>query len=161
MLPGRSAGVTWEIDSARSFDMDGLWFLGEWRELGRRLPLRIAQAQERGDLYAIISFRTGATHMHWLVSDEAEEALRLLEDSMARWSKRGVHLQHYRELYGLMTIDIYEDNGRAAYERAQAGWPGLQEAQLLRVHLVKTLMAEIRGRAALAAAAAARDSGER
>src|SRR5205823_14820842 len=68
ILRARSTGVTWELDSAQSFEMDALWFLGEWRELGRRLPLRIAQAQERGDLYAIISFRTGATHMHWLVS---------------------------------------------------------------------------------------------
>ena len=30
--------------------------------------------------------------------DEVEEARRLLEDSMARWSKRGMHLQHYRAL---------------------------------------------------------------
>jgi serine/threonine protein kinase len=152
LLRSRCTGVAWEIDTAQMFAMDCLWFLGELRELARRLPLRVAEAQARGDLYASINFRTGAPCLVWVAADEAELARRHVADAMARWSRSGVHLQHYRECYSLMNVDLYEGAGAAALRRADEIWPRLAEAQLFRVHLVRNVMHDLRGRAAVAAA---------
>src|SRR5260370_28242134 len=107
VLGARCAGVLWEIDSAQSFGLDSLWFLGEIGELLRRVPLRIAEAQERGDLYAVINFRTGATNLVWLCLDAPDEARQQVEEAMDRWSHDGMHIQHYRALFALMHIGLY------------------------------------------------------
>ncbi len=153
ILRTHCTGVSWELDSAQMFGMDSLWFLGDVRELSRRLPLRIAEAQARGDLYAVINFRAGAPNLLWLALDAVDEGRRQLREAMARWSRSGVHIQHYRELFSLMHIDLYIGDGATAYARALDRWKALERAQLFRVLLIHNLMTDLRARAALAAAA--------
>jgi tRNA A-37 threonylcarbamoyl transferase component Bud32 len=157
ILRARCTGVTWELDSAQMFGMDALWFLGELRELLRRQPLRVAEAQERGDLYAVINFRTGAPNLVWLAQDSVDEARRQLRDAMAHWSHRGVHIQHYRELFSHMHIDLYSGDGATAYARALERWSALADAQLFRVRMIRLIMTDLRARAALATAMARPD----
>jgi hypothetical protein len=152
LLRSRCTGVAWEIDTAQMFAMDSLWFLGELRELARRMPLRVSEAQARGDLYASINFRTGAPCLVWVAADEVDLARQHVADAMARWSRSGVHLQHYREVYSLVHIDLYGGDGAAALRRVDEIWPRLDRAQLFRVHLVRNIMRDLRGRAAVAAA---------
>jgi hypothetical protein len=152
ILRARCTGVAWELDSAQMFGMDSLWFLGDLRELSRRLPLRVAEAQERGDLYAVINFRSGAPNLLSLAHDSVEDARRELRQAMARWSRSGVHIQHYRELFSLMHIDLYTGDGATAYARALDRWSALERAQLFRVRLIHLLMTDLRARAAVATA---------
>jgi hypothetical protein len=128
------------------FGMDSLWFLGELPELLRRQPLRVAEAQERGDLYAVINFRTGAPNLVWLAQDAVDEARRQVRDAMAHWSHSGVHIQHYRELFAHMHIDLYSGDGTTAYARALERWSALAQAQLFRVRLIHLLMTDLRAR---------------
>jgi serine/threonine protein kinase len=157
ILRAHCTGVSWELDSAQMFGMDSLWFLGELRELARRQPLRVAEAQARGDLYAVINFRSGAPNLVWLALDAVDEGRRHVREAMARWSRSGVHIQHYRELFSLMHIDLYTGDGATAYARALDRWQSLERAQLFRVKLIHNLMTDLRARAALAAAASRPD----
>ncbi len=154
ILRARCTGVAWELDTAQSFGMDSLWFRGELRELARRLPQRLAEAQARGDLYAVITFRTGATNLINVVNDDIASGRRQLDESMARWSQSGVHLQHYRELFARTHIDLYAGDGVAAYERVVEAWPRLKRAQILRVALIQLIVTDLRARAAIACAQA-------
>jgi serine/threonine protein kinase len=154
ILRARCTGVAWELDSAQSFGMDALWFRGELRELARRVPQRVAEAQARGDLYAVITFRTGASNLMSAVHDDVDGGRRLLDESMARWSQSGVHLQHYRELYARLHLDLYAGDGVAAHLRAQEAWPRLLRAQILRVALIRCIVLDLRARSAIACAMA-------
>jgi len=155
ILRARCTGVAWELDSVQMFGMDSMWFLGELRELALRLPRRIAEAQARGDLYAIINIRTGAPTLLWLVEDQVDEARRQLADAMSRWSRHGVHVQHYRELFSHIHIDLYAGDVASAHRRAIEGYPVLDRALLFRVELIRSIMTDLRARAAVAAAAVA------
>jgi hypothetical protein len=156
----RCTGVVGEINSSQLFAMSALWFLGELRELGRRVPLGVAEALERGDLYALINFRTGV-NMTWLIKDEAAEGRRVVVDAMARWSHSGVHLQHYFELFSLAQNDLYCGDGKAALRRVLACWRPFVRALLMRIEYVRLILTELRGRAALAACLEHAQSDER
>ena len=50
----RCTGVTWEMETLRWLSLWSLCYLGGLAELGRRIPTRLREARERGDLYATI-----------------------------------------------------------------------------------------------------------
>jgi len=151
ILRARCTGVVGEINSARLFAMSCMWFLGDLRELVRRVPISIAEAEERGDLYSQVNFRTG-TNQAWLVMGALDEARRQVDEAMASWSHRGVHMQHFFELFARAQIDLYAGDGAAAYARAREGWGMLGRALILRIEYVRVIVRELLGRAAIAAA---------
>jgi hypothetical protein len=153
ILRARCIGVLGEINSAQLFGVSSLWFLGELRELVRRAPQCIAQAEERGDLYSEVNFRTG-TNQAWLVAGDVDEARRQMDRAMASWSHRGVHMQHFFELYARAQLDLYVGDGPAAYARVRDRWRALERALLFRIEYVRVVCHDLRARAALAAARA-------
>jgi hypothetical protein len=58
-------------------------------------------------------------------------------------------------LFDEAQIDLYQGEGRAAWERVTGEWPALSSSHLLRVQQVRILLLHLRARAALAAATAA------
>jgi hypothetical protein len=57
-------------------------------------------------------------------------------------------------LFDEAQIDLYQGEGRAAWERVTGAWPALAASHLLRVQQVRILLLHLRARAALAAAPA-------
>ncbi len=62
-------GVPWDLTNAQIFMMGSLLYLGEFSKVGARLPGLMAEASERGNLYATTEFRTRMNFL-WLVADE-------------------------------------------------------------------------------------------
>src|SRR5262249_18804510 len=149
---GRCTGVAWELDTAHSFALWSLFFLGEVAEIGRRMPALLQEARERGDLYAATNLGTFVGHLTWLAADDAEGAQRGLHEVMAHWSRQGFHVQHLTGLMGQVQIDLYRGAGTAAWERVTGQWPALAESLFLRVQVVRIFMLHLRARSALAAA---------
>jgi hypothetical protein len=148
-------GVAWELDTAHSFSLWSLFFLGEVAEITRRLPALLQEARERGDLYAATNLGTFVGHLTWLAADDPEGAERDLGEVMERWSRQGFHVQHLTGLMGQLQIDLYRGAGTAAWERITAAWPALAGSLFLRVQVVRIFMWNLRARSALAAAATA------
>ena len=48
----RCTGVSWEISTTSNFALCSLMYLGELGQLAQRVPLRLREAEEHGDLYA-------------------------------------------------------------------------------------------------------------
>ena len=58
ILRDRCTGVAWELDTAHTFTLWSLFYLGELAEMSRRSARLLKEAQERGDLYAVTTLGT-------------------------------------------------------------------------------------------------------
>ncbi len=159
----RCTGVAWEAVTAQLFWIWSTVYVGEIGELSARLPGLVAEARERGDVYADVNFRTGLANLVWLAGDDPERARREADGALAAWSsaERGFHQQHYRDLYARTQIDFYAGRGAEAHERLGRSWRALARSLLLRLQLPRIEMVHLRARAALAAAQAEATSSAR
>jgi hypothetical protein len=148
----RCTGVAWELDTAHSFCLWALSFLGEVGEITRRLPALLQEARERGDLYAATNLGTFVGHLTWLAADDPEGACRDLGEVMEHWSRQGFHVQHLTGLMGQLQVDLYRGASDSAWARITGQWPALARSLFLRVQVVRIFMLNLRARSALAAA---------
>jgi serine/threonine protein kinase/tetratricopeptide (TPR) repeat protein len=147
-------GVAWEIASMRWFSLWGQSYLGRMAELSERVPERLREAEERGDLYAAMCHSSGLANLVWLAADEPGEARRRLDSVMRRWSVRTFHVEHWWEMLAVGQIDLYEGDGAGALRRIEERWPALDESMLLRVQLTLLEALHLRARASLTASLA-------
>ena len=153
----RCTGVWWEIGNAQIFSLWALTQIGELREFSRRLPPRVAEAQERGDLYLHTNLRIGRMNVYWLCRDEPERATREVEEAMAKWSNRQVHLQHYYALLARTQTMLYEGRGEEALAAIDAAYPAFARAMIFRIQSARIEAMHLRARCALSAATRAKE----
>ena len=157
----RCTGVSWERNTADAFSLWALSHQGETGELTRRWPILLAQALDRGDLYAAMNLSSYLMSVVRLAADEPARARAELAATNARWSRRGYHVQHNDALWAAVQIELYDGRGREAWRLLEASWPALRRSLLLRVQFVRTSMKFLRARAAIAAAIETGDTSER
>lgn len=147
-----TSGAAWEVASARVFHLWSIAFLGELVDLSRCVKDNLREALERGDRYAAANLRTGLANLAWLCAGDPDGAERAIDETMAEWSQKGFHIQHYYDLVARTGIDLYRGHGRVAYQRVIARWSELNSSLMLMVQFVRTDALLIRARAAIAAA---------
>jgi hypothetical protein len=152
LLTDRCTGVMWELDSARSFSMGAQYWLGNFRRLAERFPALAKDAHDRGDIYASTQIGTFLAHLVLLSAGDAVAASRHAKEAMTRWPQDGVQMPHLWEFMSIVHIALYTRRGREAWELACRFWPALKYSLLLEVQLMRILMLDLRGRAAIAAA---------
>jgi tetratricopeptide (TPR) repeat protein len=145
-------GVAWELNTAQIFSEWSLFWMGEIVEMARRLPLQLAEARKRGNLYASTNLGTFARPLVSLAADDPDAAHEELRELMSRWSRQGFHVQHNTFVLGQTQIDIYRGETHTARQRLAEHWPALAASLLLRVQQVRIYMRHLRARAALAEA---------
>ena len=155
ILRDNCTGVTWELDTAMSFQIRALLFIGDVREIRSRLPRALKDVREKGDLYAEVNLRSRSSWFVYLADDRPDAALAEVNDAIQRWTQRGFHIQHYWHLTGLVECALYRGDAEAAWEALEAAWPKIEKSLLLRIQLTRTEGFHLRCRGALAAAAAA------
>jgi hypothetical protein len=152
ILREECVGVAWELDTVQLFAMETLCYLGDLRELARRVPLRLREVEERGDRYAAAHLKAGYLNVVWLMRDDPDGARREADDALRDWSRQGFFAQHFYHLFAQEQIDLYQ-GGRAAYDRITAIWPRMARSLFLRIQLPRIMAWQLRGRAAIAAMA--------
>ena len=145
-------GVAWELNTAQTFSGWALFWMGDVNQLRRRLPLYIAEAQKRGNLYALANLGTFARPLISLAADDADSAHRDLHELMSRWSRESFHVQHSTGLLGQTQVEIYRGNCTIAWRRLMEQWPALASSLLLRVQQMRIYSLHLRASCALAAA---------
>jgi hypothetical protein len=148
----RCTGVGWEINTAQTYVLQSLGFLGRWRELTQQVPLRLREARERGDLYAAADLAAGRPNLAWLVADDVAGARAVHGEAMDRWSRQGFHFQRYISMVALGQIELYVGEGEAAWSRISAHWSDVSRAMMMRLQFLRVEMLFLRARSALAAA---------
>ncbi|MEM8959925.1 MAG: AAA family ATPase [Acidobacteriota bacterium] len=161
ILRERCTGVTWEIDTAMSFQMRSLLLIGDLAEIKKRLPRFLKDVADKGDLYAETNLRSRASWMAMLIEDHHEDALAEVSAALEGWSQEGFHLQHYWRMTGIIEIALYRGDAVAAWAQIEEDWPKMERSLFLRIQFTRHEAYFLRGRAALAAAVIADDAKER
>jgi hypothetical protein len=106
--------------SAQIFHLAALFFLGEVKELSRRLPTLLKEAEERGDLLSATFLRIAyCNHVAWLAADDPQRARQELEAALAKW-RRGKFDYLNLWAHGARTdISIYSGEGDAVLPRVE------------------------------------------
>jgi hypothetical protein len=142
-------GVYWEISTMQWFSMWSQCYLGQLGDLARRVPLRLREAAERGDLYSAIGHSTGLANLVWLAADEVDEARARSREAMRQWSQERFHVEHWWAMLGDRQADLYVGDAEAAYRAICEQWRALEGSLLLMVQLTKLEAVHLRARAAL------------
>ena len=152
----RCTGVQWERGSVATFATWNLWLLGDLRELARRVPLYLREADSHGDRYLATNLRAFVANSQWLLRDDPDGAEREADAAMGAWSKEGFHLQHFFNMIARGHIALYRGEGAAAHARLLQEWPSLARSLTLRAQTARIFTIHLRARTALAAAAGSR-----
>ena len=144
----RCTGVHWERNTATAFGLWALSHMGEIAELDRRWPRLLAEARDRGDLYAVMNLSTYLLSIVRLAADEPDLARDEVGQAMAHWSRGGYHIQHNDQAWGMAQIELYAGRGGAAWDLIAWNWPALSRSLLLRVQFVRVAMWQLRARCA-------------
>ena len=148
LLRDHCVGAIWQRDTARIFRLWALNHMGEYAILTRELPQAIQDCRERGELYALTSIGSIVTPIISLVQDDPEGASRALHAIMEGCPRRGLFIQHYKELYSQLQIDLYRGRGLDAWKKISQAWPWLVDSLLLRVQVQHVLIRHARAHCA-------------
>jgi hypothetical protein len=136
--------------NAQLFYVYALANMGRLRELRAYHSVRLAEAEERGEIYLMVNLRIGHSVRVWLAEDDAPTARRQVREAMGAWPQPGYSLQTYRAMVAEATIALYEGDGAAAYAMVTEAWPRLQRSSLFYAQYVRADARFLRARCALA-----------
>jgi hypothetical protein len=159
VLTTRCTDVSFELSTVSTMQLWTAYYLGEVGAFGQMCPRMLREARARGDLYTATNLCTGLPNLSWLVEDDVAGGRAALRVAMKHWSRQGFHLQHYWDMLARVNLEIYADNGDAAWRAVERDWRELSRSLLLRISMVRIEAFDARGRAALAAARGREDTG--
>ena len=157
LLRDQALGTTWELNSAQEFSMAALLLQGEMRKASRELPLLLAAARERGNLYFETELRT-RMNLVWLAADNADEAQREAGDALDQWSLAGFHQQHYNQMLAAIQTELYRGRAEAAWQVVSDRWSVIERRVVRWVQFSRIEARYLRARCALQMARAGADS---
>src|SRR5262249_11677280 len=146
----KCTGVAWEVMQSEIFLLRCLYYLGEVKEITRRLPLALQEARTLGNRLGASQLPSGDIVIYSLARDDVEGARAQSAEAFANWSHEASHLAYHHELLGSVHIDLYAGQGQAAIERVHRRSSESQRAALTRVQVLRAQLYDLRGRAALA-----------
>jgi hypothetical protein len=157
----RCTGITFELYWTTLCSLWSLQYLGELVELGRRWPVALNQALERGDRHLVVNLNTFLMSTLRLAADDPEGALATLRPALDQWTQRGFHTPHNEWFGAEVQIRLYLGDGRGAWDFLTTRYlPPLVRSHRLRFHQrVRIFFFERRARCALAAALGAAEPG--
>ncbi len=146
----------WELSSSRIFLTLALKPLGALRELDRLADRYTRDAERRGDRFTGTSIRVLCS-WRWLVRDDPATARADLDDTTWAPSESGFHLQHFWKAESRMEIALYAGDSSSHLEALEDELDRYHGSMLSRIRMVRYAELSLRGRLALAAAAAGRE----
>jgi hypothetical protein len=153
IMRDQCVGLSWEVNIAQNLVIWSLMYLGELGEVSRRVPALLADARSRGNLYLATELCTRSTYV-WLVADDPDEGEREAVESIAQWSHKGFHRQHFSAMLARVQIALYRGNGEAAWRLVADHERMLRRSYLTRVQIIRIEFLFLQARSALMMATA-------
>jgi eukaryotic-like serine/threonine-protein kinase len=127
-------------------------YLGELGEVSRQVPALLANARSRGNLYLATELCTRSNYA-WLAADNPDEGEHEAVESIARWSQKGFHRQHYSAMLARVQTALYRGDAAVAWRILAEQRSSLRRSLLTRVQVLRIESLYLRARSALAMAA--------
>jgi len=157
ILRDQCVGLTWESNIAQTLVIWALMYLGELAEVSRQVPVLLADARSRGNLYLATELCTRSNYA-WLAVDEPDEGERQAIESIARWSHKGFHRQHYSAMLARVQTALYRGNAEAGWRLLAEQDSAFRRSMLTRAQVLRIESLFLRARCALALAATGKQS---
>jgi eukaryotic-like serine/threonine-protein kinase len=152
VLRERCVGATWESNMAANLVIWSQMYRGELGPLSERLPGVLADARSRGNMYIATELCTRSNFI-WLAADQPDEGEREARESIARWSHKGFHRQHYSARLARVQTALYRGDAEAAWRLHAEQEAVLRRSLLTQVQVIRVEARYLRARVALAMAA--------
>jgi serine/threonine protein kinase len=152
----RCSGAAWETGTSQAFALWSAMLRGDLSGVARRLPELLAEARARGDRHAETALVLSPLHLLGLAADRPDEVRSQCARSMAEWPSKLACFQHMCGAYVLAHADLYQARAESAWQHVAYAWKMLKSAHLARVQFQRIDLLGLRGRTALAQAAATR-----
>ncbi len=147
-----ASGLFAERMRARQFACYSLALMGQFAELGRRVPEYLRDAEAHGDVYLSTNLQIGLPQMTWLVQGDVARARAGVAAAKARWTAQGFTLETYYTLLAEVQTELYAGFPEIAWRVLIDRWPALRRSFLLRIQTVRFSALHARARAAVALA---------
>ena len=128
-------------------------YQGELGEVARLVPGLLADARSSGNNYVATELCTRSNYA-WLAVDKPDEGEQETIASIARWSHKGFHRQHYSALLARVQTALYRGDADAAWRLFREQEPMLRRSLMTEVQFIRIESLYLHGRCALAMAAA-------
>ncbi len=152
LLRERHSRSEWELMTSHALSLASLAYLGELRTLRARQAALLEEAQQRGNLLAGICLASGVANIRWLAADDADEAQRRADDSLAPWRDDVFRFPQYLNLLACVNISLYRGDAAAAWRQIAREWPRVVVSMTLQVQNFRVTLRHLRARCALALA---------
>jgi eukaryotic-like serine/threonine-protein kinase len=150
------AGI-WELNVGTLVSLWSLQFSGQLGELGRRWPIILKEARERGNLHLVSILNSFLMSTLGLAADDAERVATELEGVEPSYTL-GFQLPHNEWFGAGVQLRLYRGDGQGAWNFLSTQYqPSLARSHLMRSQRLRILFYEQRARCALAAARGAAD----
>ena len=147
-----------EYFAMRQTQLYSLWALaalGELKELSARLTRALREATDRHDVDTITVLRWGLFATAWLRGGDSQALRASVHDAMRPWAKSAYNGHHHFACSALAQVDLYEGRGQEAFRRLEEDFPRARRASRFSVEIRHCGSRQLRGRAAVLAAAVA------
>jgi hypothetical protein len=132
LVTAHLTGISWELCTLQMFSLHSLFFLGEFGLVFERTERYVADARERGDLYAIMNMRSlSGACTHVVLSDDPDAARAEIADVESQFPGSGFYVQHMFLLYAKTFVDLYDGEPRRAFDRLMASRGAVRGSLLL------------------------------
>jgi hypothetical protein len=157
ILRNECSEVPWELNVVRVWGARSLQYMGNHRELARRMPGLLEECRQRGNLYGEVSLLLSVQPHVLVAQGDPHGALQAVLEGQRRWPADGFHVQHYHGLISRVTIALYDEHPREAYERASEALAGVHSSLLQRIQFVRVVTHAACGLAAITLARSSAD----
>ena len=128
------------------FSLWSLQFRGELAELGRRWPVVLKEALERGDRHMVTNLSTFLMSTLRLAADDPELAEATLRQALGQWTQQGFHIQHNEWFGAEVQIRLYRGDGKDAWNFLTTRYaPSLARSHLTRIQRLRIFFYEQAG----------------
>lgn len=155
-LGAHAVGATWELASTRWILNAALYYLGELKTLTQRVTAALDDADLRGAMFESTSLRLGHASTIFLMRDNPERALRVVEETIGRWTQKTFLLQHHLARTSLAQTHVYMGRSEKALGVLDDSWPALRDSKMMHSQYLRIDAGFLRSRVLLACAVQAR-----
>lgn len=155
-LQSQAVGAIWEVASTRFLLNAALYYLGDLKTLMHRVTATLDDADLRGALFESATLRLGHASTVYLMRDNPERALRVVEETIGRWGHQTFLLQHHLARTSLAHTHVYMGRSEKALAVLDDTWPALRDSKMLHSQYLRIDAGFLRCRVLVACAADAR-----